>query len=64
MKTLKELLKDAARYQAIRASGDIAAGMTGFAFPGYPMNEADRVRLDTFVDNLIINKTVGELKWA
>jgi hypothetical protein len=60
MKTLKQLLQDAARYELLRDSNQIACGTySNFANPGYPMNEADKQRLDAKCDELIAAKAAN-----
>lgn len=57
MKTLKQLLQDANRYQAIRESGEISAGLFGFAMRTGGMSEADKLKLDLYADQLYKQQT-------
>ena len=54
MKTLKQIVADAERYQAIRESGEITVSQlgSGFALRMGAISEADKQRLDEYTLNL------------
>lgn len=56
MKTLKEIMDDAGRYQAIRESGEVVVATVGngFALRSGGTDEADKKRLDDYTHKLAL----------